>query len=35
LVSDVRIAGWPVAGGPDGSHLDVATGPETVADLLG
>ncbi|HEV7870949.1 MAG TPA: hypothetical protein VGO95_06800 [Modestobacter sp.] len=27
LVSDVRIADWPVAGGPDGSHLDVATGP--------
>jgi hypothetical protein len=33
--AEARWRGWPVAGGPDGSHLDVATGPETVADLLG
>jgi hypothetical protein len=33
--AEARWRGWPAAGGPDGSHPDVATGPETVADLLG
>jgi hypothetical protein len=27
--------GWPVAGGNGGSHLDVATEPGRIADLLG
>jgi hypothetical protein len=30
-----RNRGWPVAGGPDGEHLDVATDPVRVAGLLG
>jgi hypothetical protein len=29
-----RDRGWPVVGGPDGAHLDVATDPARVADLL-
>jgi hypothetical protein len=27
--------GWPVSGGPDGAHLDIANRPEWIADLLG
>ena len=30
-----RARGWPVVGGPDGAHLDIATRPSRVADLLG
>ena len=33
--AEARSLGWPVAGGPDGAHLDVATRPAKVADLLG
>ncbi len=33
--AEARARGWPVSGGPDGAHLDVATDPERVADLLG
>jgi hypothetical protein len=33
--AEARNRGWPVAGGPDGEHLDVATDPVRVADLLG
>jgi hypothetical protein len=33
--AEARNRGWPVAGGPDGEHLDVATDPARVADLLG
>jgi hypothetical protein len=32
--AEARTRGWPVAGGPDGAHLDVATDPVRVADLL-
>jgi hypothetical protein len=32
--AEARARGWPVAGDPTGSHLDVATDPERVADLL-
>jgi hypothetical protein len=33
--AEARRRGWRVAGGPDGAHLDVATDPVRVADLLG
>jgi hypothetical protein len=33
--AEARTRGWPVAGGPDGAHLDVATDPVRVAGLLG
>jgi hypothetical protein len=33
--AEARARGWPVSGGPDGAHLDVATDPVRVADLLG
>ena len=33
--AEARARGWPVAGGPGGAHLDVATDPARVADLLG
>jgi hypothetical protein len=33
--SEARNRGWPVVGGPGGTHLDVATDPVRVADLLG
>jgi hypothetical protein len=33
--AEARNRGWPVAGGSDGAHLDVATRPASVADLLG
>jgi hypothetical protein len=32
--AEARMRGWPVAGGPGGAHLDVATDPGGVADLL-
>jgi hypothetical protein len=32
--AEARHRGWPVSGGPDGAHLDVATDPVRVADLL-
>jgi hypothetical protein len=32
--AEARNRGWPVVGGPDGEHLDVATEPRRVADLL-
>jgi hypothetical protein len=32
--AEARRRGWPVTGGPDGAHLDVATAPDRVADLL-
>lgn len=32
---DARRRGWPVIGGPEGAHLDIATDPARVADLLG
>jgi len=32
--AEAQARGWPVTGGPDGAHLDVATDPERVADLL-
>lgn len=32
--AEARARGWPVSGGPDGAHLDVATDPVRVADLL-
>jgi hypothetical protein len=31
---EARNRGWPVAGGPGGAHLDVATDPADVADRL-
>jgi hypothetical protein len=33
--AEARARGWPVAGGGEGTHLDVATAPERVSDLLG
>lgn len=33
--AEARARGWPVDGGADGAHLDVATEPARVADLLG
>jgi hypothetical protein len=33
--AQARDRGWPVAGGSDGAHLDIATEPARVADLLG
>jgi hypothetical protein len=33
--AEARSRGWPVAGGSGGAHLDVATDPVRVADLLG
>jgi hypothetical protein len=33
--AEARTRGWPVVGGPDGAHLDIATEPWRVADLLG
>jgi hypothetical protein len=33
--ADARDRGWPVVGGPDGEHLDVANRPTRIADLLG
>jgi hypothetical protein len=33
--AEARARGWPVAGGTGGTHLDVATEPARVADLLG
>ena len=33
--AEARERGWPVVGGSDGAHLDVATDPRRVADLLG
>jgi hypothetical protein len=32
--AEARSRGWPVAGGPDGAHLDVVNQPGLVADLL-
>jgi hypothetical protein len=32
--ADARRRGWPVAGGPEMAHLDVANHPSRVADLL-
>lgn len=32
--AEARARGWPVGGGRDGTHLDVATQPARVADLL-
>jgi hypothetical protein len=32
--AEARERGWPVVGGPGGAHLDVATDPARVADLL-
>jgi hypothetical protein len=32
--AEARRRNWPVTGGPDGAHLDVATAPDRVADLL-
>ena len=32
---EARARGWSVVGDPDGAHLDVATAPRRVADLLG
>jgi hypothetical protein len=32
--AEARDRGWPVAGGSDGAHLDIATDPARVADLL-
>ena len=32
--AEARARGWPVSGGPDGAHLDVANHPAAVADLL-
>lgn len=33
--AEARRRGWPVSGGPDGAHLDIANRPEWIADLLG
>ena len=33
--AEARARSWPVSGGADGAHLDVATQPERIADLLG
>ena len=33
--AEARARGWPVVGGPDGAHLDIATAPSWVADRLG
>jgi hypothetical protein len=33
--TEARNRGWPVVGGPEGAHLDVATDPVRVADLVG
>ena len=33
--AEARARGWTVVGGPGGAHLDVATRPGAVADLLG
>jgi hypothetical protein len=33
--AEARERGWLVLGGPDGAHLDVATDPARVADLVG
>jgi hypothetical protein len=33
--AEARARGWPVAGGGAGAHLDVATAPAAVADLIG
>jgi hypothetical protein len=33
--AEARARGWPVAGGPGGSHLDIAVRPAEVAALLG
>jgi hypothetical protein len=32
--AEARRRGWPVTGGPDGEHLDIATFPARVAELL-
>jgi hypothetical protein len=32
--AEARARGRPVAGGPDGAHLDVATQPECVVELV-
>jgi hypothetical protein len=32
--AEARRRGWPVTGGPEGGHLDVATAPGRIADLL-
>jgi hypothetical protein len=32
--AEARARGWPVAGDADGGHLDIATSPARVADLL-
>jgi len=32
--AEARGRGWPVIGGADGAHLDVATSPAVVADLV-
>jgi hypothetical protein len=32
--AEARSRGWPVVGGPEGAHLDVATAPGRVVDLL-
>jgi hypothetical protein len=32
--AEARDRGWPVTGGPEGGHLDVANTPARVADLL-
>jgi hypothetical protein len=33
--AEARRRGWPVAGGSGGAHLDIATEPARVAELLG
>jgi hypothetical protein len=33
--AEARARGWPVVGGPGGAHLDIATAPSRVADLIG
>jgi hypothetical protein len=33
--AEARARGWSVVGGPGGAHLDIATDPSRVADLLG
>ena len=33
--AEARARGWAVVGEPSGSHLDIATEPARIADLLG
>jgi hypothetical protein len=33
--AEARVRGWPVVGDGGGAHLDVATAPAGVADLIG